>query len=242
VTTMEGQRVVIVGGTSGMGLASVRATAALGASVVAAGRRPLAQREPIPGVEAAEVDVTDHESVEQLFRSVGELDPLLVTASPGKPGAFVEQDVATARSFMDGKFFGGWTCARYAVPGLRSTGSITFVTGGAVVRPPAQGSMITAAFAALEALTRALAIELGPRRVNAIRPGYTDSDMWSFLPPTKRDELRRRVAEAMPVKRMGTPEDIVDAVVFLMTNRQVTGTVLEATGGETLVDSLDDAP
>jgi len=242
MTTMEGQRVVVVGGTSGMGLATVRATAALGASVVAAGRRPLAQREPIAGVEAAEVDVTDHESVEQLFRSVGELDPLLVTASPGKPGAFVEQDVATARSFMDGKFFGGWTCARYAVPGLRSTGSITFVTGGAVVRPPAHGSMITAAFAALEALTRALAIELGPRRVNAIRPGYTDSDMWSFLPPTKRDELRRRVAEAMPVKRMGTPEDIADAVVFLMTNRQVTGTVLEATGGETLVDSLDDAP
>jgi NAD(P)-dependent dehydrogenase (short-subunit alcohol dehydrogenase family) len=154
MTTMEGQRVVVVGGTSGMGLATVRATAALGASVVAAGRRPLAQREPIAGVEAAEVDVTDHESVEQLFRSVGELDPLLVTASPGKPGAFVEQDVATARSFMDGKFFGGWTCARYAVPGLRSTGSITFVTGGAVVRPPAHGSMITAAFAALEALTR----------------------------------------------------------------------------------------
>lgn len=116
---MEGQRVVVVGGTSGMGLATVRATAALGASVVAARRRPLAQREPIPGVEAAELDVTDHESVEQLFRSV---------------------------------------------------------------------------------------------------------------------------AEAMPVKRMGTPEDIADAVVFLMTNRQVTGTVLEVTGGETLVDSLNGVP
>jgi NAD(P)-dependent dehydrogenase (short-subunit alcohol dehydrogenase family) len=128
---MEGQRVVVVGGTSGMGLATVRATAALGA-----------------------------------------VDP------------------------------------------------ITFVTGGAVVRPPAHGSMIAAAFAAVEALTRALAIELGARRVNTIRPGYTDSDMWSFLADTERDELRRRVAEAMPVKRMGTPDDIAQAAVFVMTNPQ----------------------
>jgi NAD(P)-dependent dehydrogenase (short-subunit alcohol dehydrogenase family) len=240
--TLEGQRVVVVGGTSGMGLATVRATAAAGAEVVAAGRRPVAQREPVPGVQAAEVDVTDEQSVRRLFQRVGELDHLLVTASAGTPGAFVDQDLTTARSFMDGKFFGSWMCARYAAPRLRAEGSITFVTGGAVVRPPAHGSMITAAFAALEALTRALAIELGPRRVNAIRPGYTDSDMWSFLSRTERDELRRRVAEAMPVKRMGTPDDVAHAAVFLMTNRQVTGAVLEVTGGETLVNALDGVP
>lgn len=240
--TLEGQRVVVVGGTSGMGLATVRAIADLGAEVVAAGRRPLAQREAAPRVQAAEVDVTDEESVRRLFRSVGALDHLLVTASSGKPGAFVDQDLATARSFMDGKFFGSWTCARYATPRLRADGSITFVTGGAVVRPPTHASMVTAAFAALEALTRALAIELGPRRVNTIRPGYTDSDMWSFLSRTERDELRRRVAEAMPVKRMGTPDDVAHAAVFLMTNRQVTGAVLEVTGGETLVNTLDGVP
>jgi NAD(P)-dependent dehydrogenase (short-subunit alcohol dehydrogenase family) len=74
--------------------------------------------------------------------------------------------------------------------------------------------MITAAFAALEALTRALAVELGPLRINAIRPGYTDSDMWSFLPEAQRGDLRRRVADAMPVRRMGRPEDIAHAAVF----------------------------
>jgi NAD(P)-dependent dehydrogenase (short-subunit alcohol dehydrogenase family) len=99
--------------------------------------------------------------------------------------------------------------------------------------------MITAAFAALEALTRALAVELGPLRINAIRPGYTDSDMWSFLPEAQRGDLRRRVADAMPVRRMGTPEDIAHAAVFLMTNPQVTGAVLEVTGGETLVNTLE---
>jgi NAD(P)-dependent dehydrogenase (short-subunit alcohol dehydrogenase family) len=240
VRALEGQRVVVVGGTSGMGLATVRAATALGAEVVAAGRRPLAERKPVVGAQQAEVDVTDEVSVRRLFEDVGELDHLLVTATAGTPGAFLDQDLAAARSFMDGKFFGSWSCARYAAPRLTGTGgSITFVTGGAVVRPPAHGSMITAAFAAVEALTRALAIELGPRRVNAIRPGYTDSDMWSSLPDAERDDLRRRVAQAMPVQRMGTPDDIAHAAVFLMTNPQVTGAVLEVTGGETLVDTLE---
>jgi NAD(P)-dependent dehydrogenase (short-subunit alcohol dehydrogenase family) len=236
---LSGQRVVVAGGTSGMGLATVRAAAAMGAEVIAAGRRPVAGREPVPGVRQVAADVTDEESVRQLFGAVGELDHLLVTASQGQPGAFGAQDLAAARSFMDGKFFGSWLCARYAAPHLRARGSITFVTGGAVVRPPAHGSMITAAFAALEALTRALAVELGPLRINAIRPGYTDSDMWSFLPEAERRDLRQRVADAMPVRRMGTPEDIAHAAVFLMTNPQVTGAVLEVTGGETLVNTLE---
>jgi NAD(P)-dependent dehydrogenase (short-subunit alcohol dehydrogenase family) len=240
--TMKGQRVVVVGGTSGMGLATVRSARELGAEVVSAGRRPLAQRESVPGVEAAEVDVTDEGSVRRLFDRVGTLDHLFVTASSGTPGAFLDQDLATARSFMDGKFFGSWMCARYAAPGMAASGSITFVTGGAAVRPPAHGSMITAAFAAVEALTRALAIELGPRRVNTIRSGYTDSNMWSYLPDVRRRELRRRVAEAMPVGRMGTPDDVAHAAVFLMTNPQVTGAVLEVTGGETLVNTLDGTP
>lgn len=237
--TLAGQRVVVVGGTSGMGLATVRAATAQGAEVVAAGRRPLAQRDRIAGVEQAEVDVTDEDSVRALFDEVAELDHLFVSAAPGSPGAFLEQDLAAARSFMDGKFFGSWMCARYAAPRMRAGGSITFVTGGAVVRPPGNAAVITAAFAAVEAFSRALALELGPLRVNTIRPGYTDSEMWSYLSDSERDDLRRRVAEAMPVGRMGNPDDIAHAAVFLMTIPQVTGAVLEVSGGETLVNTLD---
>ena len=241
MTSLDGQRVVVVGGTSGMGLATVHAAAALGAEVISGGRRPLDQRAPLAGVHAAVVDVTSESSMQALFEGAGELDHLLVTASAGSPGAFLEQDLAQARSFMDGKFFGSWTAARYAAPYLRDGGSITFITGAAVVRPPKHGSMIAAAFAAIEALTPALAVELGPRRVNTIRPGYTDSDMWSFLAPADRDDLRRRVAQAMPVRRMGTPDDIAQAAVFLMTNPQVTGAVLEVSGGESLVNPVEDA-
>lgn len=237
--TLVGQRVVVVGGTSGMGLATVRAARAQGAEVVAAGRRPLAQRDRIAGVQQSEVDVTDEDSVRALFDEVAELDHLFVSAAPGFPGAFLEQDLAAARSFMDGKFFGSWMCARYAAPRMRAGGSITFVTGGAVVRPPGNAAMITAAFAAVEAFSRALALELGPLRVNTIRPGYTDSEMWSHLSDSERDDLRLRVAAAMPVGRMGNPDDIAHAAIFLMTNPQITGAVLEVSGGETLVNTLD---
>jgi NAD(P)-dependent dehydrogenase (short-subunit alcohol dehydrogenase family) len=222
-----------------MGLATARAAAAEGAEVIAAGRRPLGRRRPVEAVAQAEVDVTSEPSVRALFEEVGELDHLLVSASPGSAGAFLEQDLAAARSFVDGKLLGSWACARYAAPRMPAGGSITFITGAAAVRPPRHAALVSAAFAAVEALARALALELGPLRVNTIRPGYTDSEMWSGLSPSDREALRLRVAEAMPVGRMGRPEDIAHAALFLMTNPQVTGAVLEVSGGETLVNTLD---
>jgi len=237
--TLTGRRVVVVGGTSGMGAATVRAARALGADVVSAGRRPLTAREPAEGVRDVVVDTTDEASVRALFEVVGELDHLLVTASPGESGRLLDQDLTQARSFMDGKFFGSWTCARYAAPRMRSRGSITFVTGGSVVRPRVGGSMITAAFAAVEGLTRALAVELGPLRVNAIRPSYTDTEFWGFLSDQAHEDFRRRVMETAPVRRAGAPEDIAQGAIFLMTNPQVTGTILEITGGDTLVNNVD---
>jgi NAD(P)-dependent dehydrogenase (short-subunit alcohol dehydrogenase family) len=237
--TLSGQRVVVVGGTSGMGLATVRAAAAQGAEVVAAGRRAIDGREAIEGVRQAQVDVTDEASVRELFESVGKLDHLFVSASPGSPGPFLAQDLAAARTFLDGKFLGSWTCARYAAPRMAAGGSIIFVTGVAVVRPAGNAAMVTAAFAAVEALARALALELGPLRVNALRPGYTDSEMWSGVSDAGRERLRRRVADTLPTGRMGTPEDVAHAALFLMTSRQTTGAVLEISGGESLVDVLD---
>ena len=162
-----------------------------------------------------------------------------MSSSPGSPGPLLEQDLTSARSFIDGKLLGSWMCARYAAPRMRAGGSITFVTGCAVLRPPRHAAMVVAAFAAVEALSRALALELGPLRVNTIRPGYTDSEMWSGRPPGERDRLRQLVAATVPVARMGTPDDIAHAAVFLMTNRQTTGAVLEVSGGEPLVEPVE---
>jgi len=237
--SLTDERVVVVGGTSGMGLGTARLAAELGAGVVAAGRRPLVEREPLEGVTHARVDTTDEASVQTLFDEVGELDHLFVSSSPGSPGPLLEQDLTSARSFIDGKLLGSWMCARYAAPSVRAGGSITFVTGCAVLRPPRHAAMVVAAFAAVEALSRALAIELGSLRVNTIRPGYTDSEMWSGVPPGERDRLRQMVAATVPVGRMGTPDEVAHAAVFLMTNRQTTGAVLEVSGGEPLVEPVE---
>jgi NAD(P)-dependent dehydrogenase (short-subunit alcohol dehydrogenase family) len=236
--SLAGQHVVVVGGTSGMGRATASAAAAAGAQVIAAGRRAAAERAAAPGVTHATVDVTDESSVRALFAGLDRVDHLFVSAAPGRPGPLLGQDLAAARSFVDGKLLGTWMCARYAAPLMTAGGSMTFITGVAAVRPPGDAAMVTAVFAAVEALAPALALELAPVRVNVIRPGYTDSEMWSGLSDSAREELRARVSQAMPVRRMGTPDDIAQAALFLMTSPQTTGIVLEVSGGESLVDRL----
>jgi NAD(P)-dependent dehydrogenase (short-subunit alcohol dehydrogenase family) len=198
------------------------------------GRRPTAERAAAGTLRLIHelVDRTSEASVQQMSARIGTLDHLVVTAAP-PPGSwrnFLDDDVAGAETYLRGKFWGSWAAARYAAPRMAPRGSIAFVTGGIAARPRAGASIVAASFAALENLSRALAIELGPLRVNTIRPGYTDSDMWNFLDPAAREALRGRVAAAMPVRRMGTVSDIGHAAVFLMTNPQVTGSILEITG------------
>jgi NAD(P)-dependent dehydrogenase (short-subunit alcohol dehydrogenase family) len=233
------QRVVVVGGTSGMGLGAVHAASARGAEVVVASRR-VAKAEgvlgsPSPEATQAVVDITDERSVIALFDRCGELDHLLVTASPGSTGQFLDQDVAAAQRYMNGKFFGSWACARYAAPRMRPGGSITFLSGGLAVRPESGASMVTAAFGAVEALSRALAVELAPIRVNTIRPGFIDSPMWDFLDEEERERMREDRRRNSPARRVGEPADIGAAAAFLMTSPYITGTVLEVNGGEALV-------
>ncbi len=241
--SLAGKIVVVAGGTSGMGLGAVRATLAAGAErVIAAGRRPAGARDAdLPAGRAQQIifDMTDEASVRSLFDGIGALHHLLITASPpAARGPFLNQDLEDARAFMRGKFFGSWLCARHAAPLLRPGGSITFLTGAASIRPATGASMVTATFAALEAFSQALAVELGPIRVNTIRPGVIDSDMWNFLGADGRERLRRRVRETFPARRIGSVDDIGRAAVFLMTNPYVTGTVLEVTGGEQFAEPL----
>jgi NAD(P)-dependent dehydrogenase (short-subunit alcohol dehydrogenase family) len=222
-----------------MGLGAVRAAAALGADVIVASRRADPVQEVATTVAGnavpATVDVTDEQSIRDLFAGLGTLDHLFVTASPGSRGAFLEQDVAAAQEYMNGKFFGSWACARYAAPVMETAGSITFLSGGYADRPQPGSAMVTAAFAAVEALSRALAVELAPIRVNTIRPGFIDSSMWDFLDEQAREQMREEMRTSLPARRVGHIEDIGQAAVFLMTNPYVTGTVLEVNGGQLLI-------
>jgi len=241
-SNLSGKKVVVVGGKTGIGLGVARAAQAAGATVVVASRRisSLAERPDLADFQQVGLDMRDEASVRAAFDVIGPLDHLVVTAAPdlGTWGAFMDADMNGARSYLEGKFLGSWACARHAAPHLEAGGTITFLTGGMAVRPKLGFTAVTSAFAAVEALSGSLAIELAPTRVNTIRPGFIDTDMWSFLPAEHRDGLRRKVEETFPARRAGKPEDVGHAAVFLMTNPYVTGTVIEVSGGENLVASV----
>ena len=237
---LTGQRVVVIGGKTGIGLGVAQAAYACGADVTVASRRlaPVAEHPALAPFEQLCLDLSDDESIRSAFESIGRLDHLVVAAGPtdGSWGAFMDDDMRGVRSYTDSKYLGSWACARQAVPRMSPTGSITFMTGGIAARPKIGMTAVTSAFAAVEALGRSLALELGPIRVNTIRPGFIDTDFWTLLPEAQAAAVREKVRTQFPARRLGQPSDIGHAAVFLMTNPYVTGTVLDVTGGEQLVD------
>jgi len=239
---LKGKKVVVVGGKTGIGLGVAEAARAAGATVVVASRRisPVEERPDLEKFLQVSLDMRDESALRTAFDAIGPLDHLVVTAAPdlGTWGAFMDSDMHGVRSYMEGKFLGSWACARYAAPQLRTGGSITFLSGGMATRPKVGYAAVTSSFAALEALSGSLALELAPIRVNTIRPGFIDTDMWGFLPADHRDGLRQKVEENFPARRAGKASDIGHAALFLMTNPYVTGTVVEVSGGENLVPSV----
>lgn len=237
---LTGKRVVVVGGKVGMGLGIARAAHAAGASVVVASRRTTSaeERPDLAVFEQISLDIRDEAAVREAFVTIGSFDHLVVTAAPDimSWGRFMDDDMRGVRSYMEGKFLGSWACARYATPHLSPGGTITFLTGGTGARPKLGFAAVTPVLAAVEALSRSLALELAPIRVNAIRPGFIDTEMWSFLSEEERDAVRAKVRESLPARRVGTTRDIGHAALYLMNNPYVTGSILEVSGGELLVD------
>lgn len=240
--SLTGKKVVVVGGKTGIGLGIARAALAAGATVVVASRRitSLEARPDLAGFQQASLDMRDEAAVRAAFAAIGPFDHLVVTAAPdiGTWGGFMDADMSGVRSYVEGKFLGTWACARYAAPLLGKGGTMTFLSGGMAVRPKPGFTAVTSSFAAVEALSASLAVELAPTRVNTIRPGYVETDMWNFLPAEVRAGMVQQVAASFPARRAGQAEDIAHAALFLMTNPYVTGTVLDVTGGENLVNSI----
>lgn len=239
--TLSGSTVLVVGASSGIGLATAREAATHGASVIAASRS-LERLEAVLGaaenVRLAAVDMVDAGSVAGLFEDIEPLDHLVVSASAGEPGSFTDRTPEQARSYLEGKFWGTYRLAWHAAQRMTETGSMTFVTGGLAARPTVGLADVTVAFAALEGLVRALAVELAPNRVNAIRPGLIDTEMWSGLEPEARQRRYDQSSSSVPSGRVGRPEEVAQAAVFLMQSTFVTGSVLEINGGQLLTPEL----
>jgi NAD(P)-dependent dehydrogenase (short-subunit alcohol dehydrogenase family) len=238
--SLDGQRVVIVGGSAGIGQAAAAAFAAAGARVIITGRSKqrldvAAQRIGHP-VEVRDFDATDGTAVNEFFESVGPVDHLVLTASPGAVGGgpFAALDEAALRQAFDGKFFAYVSVLKAALPNLRADGSVTIVSAvtARAAYPGAAG--LAAVNGALEALVRPLAVELAPLRINAVSPGVIDTQWWHALPDEQRAAFFQASAATSPVRRIGTPQDVADAICYLAGAGFVTGTVLECAGGANL--------
>ncbi|MFI6998401.1 SDR family oxidoreductase [Nocardia sp. NPDC050175] len=236
------ERVVIVGGSSGMGLALANALVTEGGEVIIASRSTerLAAAERTlsdgPGkVRSIVVDITDEADVERLFTEVGPVDHVVTTAVDveGVYQPIASFDVGLARKTLDAKLIGPALLAKHAriVPG----GSLTFTSGIAAYRPGPGSSIVAAANGALESLAYALAVELGPVRVNVVSPGWIDTPIWDTIAGDAKTERHQQLAARLPVGRIGKPAEVAQAMLAAMRNPFITGTVLHVDGGHRLV-------
>lgn len=229
--TLAGKKIVVVGGSSGIGLATAELAKQEGADVVIASRSaakldPVAERLKVTAIP---VDVTSDQSVAELFRRAGPVDHVVLTAAQLRTGPFKTVAMEDVRATMEAKFWGAWRVAREAE--IRPGGSLTLVTGFLSVRPRPNSAIIGAANGALESLARALALELAPVRVNAVSPGVIDTPIRAAMPEAARKEMLAKTAAALPVGRVGMAEDIARQIASFMANGFATGSIVYIDGG-----------
>lgn len=233
-TDLTGRRVVVIGAGSGIGRALAVRAAQAGAELVLAGRRTQQLDQTageLPGSPRVhQVDLADEDSVAALARAVGEFDHLVSTANGAATGPVRDLDPADVRRALDAKITGPLLLAKHTADRIAPDGSLTFFSGYAAWRPAPGRVVMATANGALAFLVPALAVELAPVRVNAISPGVVDSGVWDGL-GARKDEFLTGVAERNPVRRVGTPDDLAQAALHLMTSGFTTGTVLHVDGG-----------
>jgi NAD(P)-dependent dehydrogenase (short-subunit alcohol dehydrogenase family) len=234
--SLEDRTVLVVGRGSGIARAVVLAARAQGAWVVAAGRDRAALRAAYDGsgVEAESVDLNDDTTIGALAERLGKVDHVVSTASSRARGLLADLDREALRLSFDTKVIGPAILAKYFAPRIADGGSIVLFSGVAAFKPAVGYLGVAATNGAVDFLTRALALELGPIRVNAISPGVIDTGAWDSLGEEGKrayfDDLRAR----NPARRIGTVQDVADAVLYAMTSPFLTGVTLRVDGGEPL--------
>lgn len=232
--------VVVVGGSSGVGLETVRRLAATGARVIATGRDNSKLQDAIGGmganVSGAAFDACDRGALDAFFEKTGPIDHLVLPLSGGDgAGEFVQLDLQSLRRGFEAKFWPQLEAAQAGARVLQKGGSITFVTAISARNALPGTAGLAAINGALEAMIGCLARELKPSRVNAVSPGLVDTPWWDRVPVALKDDLFRQQVETLPVGRVGQPQDVAHAIEFLIENGYTTGTVIECDGGLRLV-------
>jgi NAD(P)-dependent dehydrogenase (short-subunit alcohol dehydrogenase family) len=235
---LAGQTVVVLGGSSGIGLATARLARAAGAGVVITGRdrdRLASAGEELQAVTAA-LHLTEAEEVAAFFAGLrGPVDHVLVSGGGPTYATLAELDLDAAAEVLDEHLLGSLRVARACATTVRAGGSLTFLTGSHARRPGPGLSIAAILAAALPVITANAAVELAPTRVNAVAAGFVDTELSASL---LGDELGSRLEQlraTLPIRRVVGPVDVARAVLFLMTSTAVTGATLDVDGGQQLL-------
>jgi len=237
---LKGKKVVILGASSGIGLATAKAAANQGAQVtIVSGNQDRINR-ALAGLPAESngivVNLGDEQEIKQLFQNHGSFDHLIYTAGENLQLAPVaETTLAEAKNFFEIRYWGAFTAVKYAAPRIRAGGSIVLTGGGAAHRPGSEWSLVASICAAMEGFTRAMALELAPIRVNLVAPGLVKSGLWAGMDEQEREAMYTHFSQALPVRHVAPPEDIAQTYIHLMEQTYATGQTVVVDGGYALI-------
>lgn len=234
---MDGMNVVIIGGTSGIGLATAISSAQRGATVFAAGRsldKIEACQASYPEIQFRQVDTHDPEGLSALFSEAGPIHHLVgaATGATRTNGPFMSQTDEQFRAAFD-KFWGYTHVVRQGVPHLVEDASITLVSGTPARKCNPGMISVSCTGCAVEGFIRALTPELAPIRINGVAPGIIDTPMFDHFGEKKAATLDA-IGANFPLGRVGQPEEVAEAILLCMSNTYMTGVVIDVDGGALL--------
>ncbi len=228
---LAGKKALVFGGTSGIGLATVDLLVAGGARTVAISRNPGKVKNPAEGVELARCDVLDRKALSSLFEKHAPFDILVSAATGGSRaiGPFLEMDMDGYQGSFD-KLWGYANVVRFGTPHMAEDGAIVLVSGAPARKCKPGQVALSSVGGAVEALVRALAPEIAPRRINVLSPGTIDTPMIGAQ-GKEREELYAKIVRGNIIERAGTAREAASGILFLIENDFVTGTTIDVDGG-----------
>lgn len=237
---LQGKRVILLGASSGIGLATAKAAAAEGANVVIVSsnqqRINNALKELPQGSEGYAVDLSEESNIKTFFKGIGQFDHLVYTAGENLSLIYLNDlEMKKAHSFFNIRYWGAIAALKYGAPHINKGGSISLMSGTANNRPGAGWLLGASICGAMDGLTRAMAVELAPIRVNAVSAGVIKTNLWNSIPETDRESMYQSLSDALLLKRVGEAEDVALAFTYLMKQPHGTGQILTVDGGTLLV-------